>query len=119
MQTAQCTNTKTLYAKESIVTNEKQVDCCEHGKQQATFVCNHIVESLHDETPRGFWWANDPENPRPDAWCSDCEERLKANGGDWSEEIEELAHIRLLCGMCYDNAKNLNFSSQQKWWKFW
>jgi len=110
---------RALYAKESIVTTEKYVDCCEHGKQQATFVCNHVVESLHDETPRGFWWANDPDNPRPDAWCSECEKRLKANDGEWNEEIETLANIRLLCGVCYDNAKSLNFPSQKKWWKFW
>ena len=101
------------------MTADKEIECCQHGKQQATFVCNHIVESLHDENPRGFWWASDLDNPRPDAWCSECEERLKANGGDWSEEIEELAYIRLLCGLCYDNAKMLNFPIQKKWWKFW
>lgn len=101
------------------MTTEKYVECCEHGKQQATFVCNHVVESLRDEIPRGFWWANDPDNPRADAWCSECEERLKANDGEWNEEIETLANIRLLCGVCYDNAKNLNFPSQKKWWKFW
>jgi hypothetical protein len=42
------------------------IECCEHGKQQQTFVCQHTVESLKDGKSRGFWWSMEqPENPRP------------------------------------------------------
>nr|OEF44024.1 hypothetical protein OAC_20180 [Vibrio cyclitrophicus 1F273] len=51
------------------------IECCEHGKQQQTYVCQHTVESLKDGNPRGFWWSiEQPESPRPDAWCSECED---------------------------------------------
>ena len=99
--------------------DEKLVNCCRHGMQPETFVCNHIVETLTDNQPRGFWWANDPDNDRPDAWCTECNTRLRDNGGEWNEEIETFAHVRLLCGCCYDSAKAVNFQSEKSWWKFW
>jgi hypothetical protein len=95
------------------------VNCCEHGKQQETFVCQHIVQTLHDKKPRGFWWSTErPENPRPDAWCSECEDLSNKCGG-WVGEAEELASIKILCGTCYDNAKEINFGQNKKWWQVW
>lgn len=47
--------------------HERKVLCGEHGEQQATFVCQHIVMTIRDHVPRGFFWATgDPDNPRPD-----------------------------------------------------
>ena len=87
---------------------EKYVECCEHGNQQATFVCQHIIATLEDGKPRGFWWAHDPENPRPDAWCSECESNVQKSNGEWNDENEAFAGIKLLCGACYDKAKEIN-----------
>ncbi len=95
------------------------VECCEHGKQQEAFVCQHTIESLKDGKPRGFWWSiEQPENSRPDAWCSECEDLVNKTG-EWEGEAEEFANIKILCGVCYDNAKLLNFPIKKPWWRFW
>ncbi|MDX1757165.1 MAG: hypothetical protein R3175_14000 [Marinobacter sp.] len=95
------------------------VECCKHGRQQATFVCQHIVQSLQDGKPRGFWWSQEsPDNPRPDAWCSECEEVVN-RVGEWNDESEAFAGVRLLCGACYDRAKALNAARNRHWWAFW
>ena len=88
--------------------NEQYVTCNEHGIQQATYVCQHIVESLRDGIPRGFWSSEDcPENPRPDSWCNTCDELLNRIN-EWRDESETFTGIKLLCGICYDRAKNMN-----------
>lgn len=95
------------------------IECCEHGKQQETFVCQHTLASLQDGNPRGFWWSvEQPENLRPDAWCTECEELVNKTG-EWEGEAEEFANIKILCGVCYDNAKLLNFPNKKSWWCFW
>jgi len=33
------------------------VNCDEHDTQPETFVCQHVVQSLRDRIPRGFFWA--------------------------------------------------------------
>lgn len=86
----------------------KLVECGEHGAQQATYVCQHVVQTLRDGKARGFWWAEDPDNPRPDAWCSECEARVQKSGREWNTENEALARVTLLCGACYDKAKAIN-----------
>src|SRR5438093_1164871 len=52
-----------------MTSSERTVTCGEHGLQQEAFVCQHIVQGLHENVPCGFWWAEDPSSPRPDAWC--------------------------------------------------
>ena len=84
------------------------VECSEHGPQQATHVCQHVVASLRTGQPAGFFWAEDPGNPRPDAWCRACEERVQSAGGEWTDAAELLARVTLLCGACYDRARALN-----------
>ena len=87
------------------------LDCDEHGRQPATFVCQHIVQTLKDGEPRGFWWADDPDKSRPDAWCSACEAKVQESGGEWNDENEVFAGVKLLCGLCYDRAKAINLSA--------
>jgi hypothetical protein len=98
----------------------KYIECCEHGKQQATYVCQHTVQTLSDNVTRGFWSA-EPEagDSRPDSWCSACEEMVNETGGAWNDESEEFAGVRLICGACYDRAKQLNIGSKKKWWQLW
>ena len=97
----------------------KYIECCEHGKQQETFVCQHTVQSLRDHEPRGFWWSSEnPDNPRPDARCSKCEDLVNQTG-TWEGKAEKFAGIKILCGACYDNAKKLNFPGVKPWWRFW
>tara|TARA_R110001599_G_C12225620_1_gene657670 strand:+ start:1781 stop:2092 length:312 start_codon:yes stop_codon:yes gene_type:complete len=95
------------------------VECCEHGKQQATYVCQHIVQGLQDGEPRGFWSSGErPDNSRPDSWCSACEEVVN-RAGEWNDESEAFAGVKLLCGACYDRAKEMNLDVSRKWWQFW
>jgi hypothetical protein len=84
------------------------VECDRHGPQPATFVCCHIVQTLQDGMPRGFHPGDDPGNPRPDAWCTACEEKVAATGGEWTDESETFAQVTLLCGACYDRARAMN-----------
>lgn len=88
--------------------NYKVIHCIEHGEQQATFVCQHIVQTLRDTVPRGFWTSDNPDNPRPDAWCDACEARVQETGGEWDDESEAFAGVSLLCGACYDRAVAIN-----------
>jgi hypothetical protein len=88
------------------------VNCHVHGAQPETFVCQHVVQTLRDGVPRGLFWANEPNEPRPDAWCADCNSRVAASGGDWTPEAEALARVALLCGACYDRAKAINLGAQ-------
>lgn len=84
------------------------VHCDEHGEQEATFVCQHIVQTLADHEPRGFFWSGSSTQSRPDAWCSKCETLREQSGGEWTDAVMEHVKIRLLCGACYDLAKKLN-----------
>lgn len=84
------------------------VECAEHGSQQATFVCQHLVQSLRDGRRVGFFWSSETDHPRPDAWCSACEVKRRDCGGEWNDESESFAGVTLLCGACYDRAREFN-----------
>jgi hypothetical protein len=84
------------------------VQCSEHGEQPETFVCRHILQSLHDRKPVGFCWPADSERERPDAWCSACHELHRADGYEWMDQTLKVVGVSLLCGECYDVAKRLN-----------
>jgi hypothetical protein len=62
---------------------------------------------LVDGSGLGFYFADDPGNPRPDAWCRDCDAVLM-EAGDWNEKSQAFADIRLLCSCCYDDVKSKN-----------
>ena len=94
----------------------RSVQCPEHGPQQETFVCQHIVQGLKKNLAQGFWIAEDPENLRPDAWCTCCNDALHKAGGEWNDETEAIANVKLLCGVCYDKVKSMN-SAPKKWWQ--
>lgn len=79
------------------------VECDLHGTSYATFTCCHLAEGSN----LGFFYNDDPEDPRPDAWCAKCDELMMADGG-WNEENEKYADITLLCAYCYDQTKERN-----------
>ena len=86
----------------------KTTNCEQHGEQQETFVCQHVVQGLSEGVAYGFWWAASPDNLRPDAWCTLCNELVAEAGGEWTDAVLQVAKIKLLCGSCYDNAKFMN-----------
>lgn len=81
----------------------KPVDCSEHAGAYATFVCQHIAWG----SGRGFNFG-DMGDPRPDAWCDDCDAELLRHGGEWTDESELFAKITMLCSGCYDRARQRN-----------
>jgi hypothetical protein len=89
------------------MTDETRTVRCEtHGDQQRTRVCQHIAAGLETKTRVGFFWTTiDPHNPRPDAWCSECEDRVRRTDGEWVGEAEENLQPKVLCSACYDAAK--------------
>ena len=90
------------------------VACKIHGNQQRTFVCQHIVEGLSQGRPVGFFWSiEDRGNPRSDAWCRACNERLRLTGGEWVGEALANLKAKLLCGACYDSAKAFHMAKDQ------
>lgn len=94
------------------------IQCEEHGEQEATCVCQHLVQTLEDRCPRGFWWANEPECSRPDAWCSECEAKVQDTGGEWNDANEAFANVTLMCGICYDTVKEVNLGAISSSGKF-
>jgi hypothetical protein len=79
------------------------VDCDEHGSSYAAFVCQHLARG----SGLGFFCDSGSDDPRPDAWCAECDAVMMADGG-WNEESEQSAGITLLCVSCYDSAKARN-----------
>lgn len=80
------------------------VRCGEHGESPATFICGHLVRGKG----LGFHTAYDPANPRPDAWCGDCEDLRLRHGGVWPEHVEATLGVTLQCAACYDRARARN-----------
>lgn len=89
----------------------QRVRCATHGDQPQTLVCQHIVQGLVDRRRVGFFWSvADPDNPRGDAWCSDCNNRVKQTG-EWVGPALEHLQPKVLCGECYDFAKAFNLGA--------
>ena len=87
--------------------DDKGVDCSEHGKSDATYVCRHLLRGqgvgFHqgvDPAGRGKWF--------PDAWCDECE-AVRLEEGDWNERSEAFAGISLVCSGCYLRSRLLNW----------
>ena len=84
------------------------VTCDTHGDQQETFVCEHILEGSKTGRRVGFFLGEEGANPRPDAWCAECEQVFQEIGGDWELAPEREPKIHILCGLCYDKAKQFH-----------
>jgi hypothetical protein len=90
------------------MTRDGTVECPDHGSQPPTFVCRHLAGSLRTGRPVGFFHGEDPGNPRPDAWCGACDDRLMEAGGEWTDETEAEAGVTLMCGACYDRVRAMH-----------
>jgi hypothetical protein len=82
------------------------IECETHGTSKRTYVCQHVATGLQCHERVGFFWTTfDRENPYPDAWCYECEERVKKTGGEWEGEALEQLQAKVLCHHCYEIAK--------------
>lgn len=93
---------------------QQMVECHCHGTRYPAYVCQHL--NLH--TPVGFYepFASDPRvayaNDELNAWCNACDEIL-VKTGEWNEESEAFAKIRLVCDVCYFAMKKVNPGSEK------
>ncbi|MEO0398922.1 MAG: hypothetical protein AAF224_05805 [Pseudomonadota bacterium] len=78
-----------------------KIKCGTHGEQPRTFVCVHIIETLKDGEPRGFFWNNpDGEFQAICAACNDLSEE------EFYAQEEEL--VEELCFGCFQDAAAIN-----------
>lgn len=82
----------------------KAMSCERHGPGHATYVCGHLAHG----SQQGFFSDAGSGDPRPDAWCYACDQRLWASGCKWNDDNEAAADIRLLCSGCYDEVRQRN-----------
>ncbi|HMG12464.1 MAG TPA: hypothetical protein VK571_04785 [Gemmatimonadaceae bacterium] len=59
----------------------------------------------------GFFWGDDVDIARPDAWCRACEAALVALDGRSSEGWFVDAQFKILCAACWDEAKRQLYQS--------
>ena len=83
----------------------KTTDCHRHGSQGIGLVCTHIAHAIDSNAQVGFFWGDDTDTARPDAWCSECEKALVALKGASSEDWFKEAEFKILCAGCWDEAK--------------
>lgn len=87
----------------------KSVICATHGRQSLTLVCQHIARGLIEKRRVGFFWpASASPDTRPDAWCSGCDHRVAATGGDWGGDALDQLQPKVLCAACYDMARTFH-----------
>jgi len=85
----------------------KQANCQVHGTQGVGLVCEHIAFAVDRKERIGFFWGDDTDLARPDAWCSQCEGALLALDGASSEQWFKDAHFKIFCARCWDVAKHV------------
>jgi hypothetical protein len=78
------------------------VTCPLHGEGQATYVCQHIASGAARQ-----FLADEPsaDDPFPDAWCERCDELLEERGWAWDAEMMHLAHVAVMCHLCYERRR--------------
>jgi hypothetical protein len=94
------------------------VKCDRDGRGWATFVCQHLFDSIDATGDERVGFCSDvptPDNPWPDAWCFSCDERFVANGEQWTDDDSELLGIKMLCHHCYERARTNNDLDGDDW----
>jgi len=84
-----------------------EVNCKTHGLQGIGLVCGHIAVAIDHGERIGFYWGDDVDHARPDAWCSQCERALVALDGASSEQWFVTADFKIFCTLCWDQAKRV------------
>jgi hypothetical protein len=89
------------------------VNCVEHGRQGIGLVCIHIAKAIESGQQVGFFWGDDSDTARPDAWCWECEQALLSLlPGQTSDAWFHDCEYKVLCAACWDLAKGRLSSSK-------
>jgi len=86
---------------------QSQTQCPLHGREGIGLVCGHIALAVDRGERVGFFWGDDTDTARPDAWCLECEQKLLAVNGASSEQWFGDAHFKIFCAKCWDRAKTI------------
>jgi hypothetical protein len=81
--------------------------CSTHGAQGIGLVCTHVAHALLSGAKVGFFWGDETDNARPDAWCKQCELALRKAGPEHGEHGGEwftAGEFKVLCAACWDEA---------------
>lgn len=81
---------------------KQTLECNNHGKSPATYVCKHLLETIKTKQPYGFNWMLDEEN-EIQAFCDNC---WNADDEEWEKISEEGS--RLLCLSCLQDVARMN-----------
>ena len=86
---------------------KSQTLCPLHGREGIGLVCEHFALAIEQRETVGFFWGNDTDTARPDAWCLACERALRALNGASSAQWFEDARFKILCAKCWDEDKQI------------
>lgn len=89
----------------ALPSGSRSLDCPAHGTNGIGLVCDHIARAIDRGDKVGFFWGDDTDNARPDAWCAQCEQALVALDGASSESWFRDARFRVFCERCWDEAR--------------
>jgi hypothetical protein len=85
----------------------KSVNCSTHGSQGIGLVCTHVAHAIDTREEVGFFWGDDTDTARPDAWCALCERKLVALDGAASDRWFIEADFKIICASCWDDARRV------------
>lgn len=85
----------------------REVECRAHGRQGIGLACTHVAHAIDSGEQVGFFWGDDVDTARPDAWCAACERALVALNGASSDDWFQRADFKILCAGCWDEAKRV------------
>ena len=91
----------------------KTANCPRHGPQGIGLVCTHVAHAIESGEAVGFFWGDDTDAARPDAWCASCEQKLVALKGASSERWFVEAEFKILCATCWDEARRVLYDHVQ------
>jgi hypothetical protein len=92
-----------------------EVVCPEHGRQGIGLACTHVAHAIGSGAAVGFFWGDDTDTARPDAWCWACEQALRAVPPEQSTEAWFVAcDYKVLCAGCWDLAKHRLYESPKR-----
>jgi hypothetical protein len=91
---------------------DKLVECETHGEISPAFICHHLLshKKVGWNEPETYEFDQDDEFAGCiNAWCDRCEDFVNKIG-EWNDESEAFADIRLVCERCAKKLKEFNLA---------
>lgn len=92
----------------------EKVLCEQHGSKDMSFACIHIAMAIDKKEKVGFFYSEAEKDLPQIAWCGSCKQWLLDNGEEWNNAFETMADFKILCADCYNEAKEIQFATDQK-----